>query len=777
MKNLSFILILLPFMVKAQKNDNSTMMITDIVKKMTLEEKASLCSGKDFWTTKEISRLQIPAIWMTDGPHGLRKSETSEGFGEKIIPATCFPAGSSLANSWDTELIEEMGKAIGNECQSNHVQIILGPGINMKRSPLCGRNFEYYSEDPLLAGKIGAAFIKGVQSKGVGTSLKHFACNNQENGRMTVSAEVDERTLREIYLKGFEIAVKEAQPWTVMSSYNMINGVFSSENEYLLNDILRKEWGFKGIVVSDWGAVNNRVQGIRAHMDLEMPGSGGATDKQIVDAVKNGRLKESELDAVVTKLLALIFKAHDLKKDNETYDKEKHHQLARSVAGGCIVLLKNNDNLLPLNVTKYKRVAVIGNFAKNPRYNGGGSASLRPTQVDIPLDEIQKIAGKDIVITYADGYPNEDVINNSIIEEAVKVAESADIAVIFAGLPASYESEGFDRKHMNMPPNHNQMIEAIAAKQKNTVVVLNNGSSIILPWFSSVKSVVLGGLNGQASGGAIADVLFGKVNPSGKLAETYPSRLEDNPSFLNFPGENSVVRYGEGIFIGYRYYDIKDIKTFFPFGYGLSYTTFEYSNLKLSAKEISDTSYITVQCNIKNTGTVEGKEVVQLYVRDIVSLLPRPVKELKAFTKVSLQPGEEKTVTFELGYNDYVYYNPAVKDWMAETGDFEVMIGASSQDIKLKDSFKVNVTRKYNIPLGKFSLIKDWFKHPKGNLLITPIFEQMVKAMTGGNQPPKETIEMMSMMLSEMPIIKIVGFSRGNFTEQMLDEMIKKANE
>jgi beta-glucosidase len=780
MKNLYLaILLSIPMVLAAQVTSKSggNKMIQDILKQMTLEEKASLCSGRDFWTTKPIDRLNIPSIWMTDGPHGLRKATASAGFGEKIIPATCFPSASSLAASWDVNLIEEMGKAIGDECQANQVQIILGPGVNMKRSPLCGRNFEYYAEDPILAGEIAAAFINGVQSKGVGTSLKHFACNNQETERMVVSAQIDERTFREIYLRAFEIAVTKAQPWTVMSSYNRINGVYSSENPYLLNDILRNEWGFQGIVVSDWGAVNNRVDGIKARMNLEMPGSGGTTDAQIVEAVKQGKLAEADLDAVVADILKITFKAVSLKKPDATYNQQQHHLLARKIASECIVLLKNNDNILPLNKSKLKNVAIIGSFAKTPRFNGGGSASLSPTQTDIPYDEIAKIAGNAVQLTYSEGYPDNDAIDDAMITNAVNNAKTADVAVIFAGLPPSYESEGYDRKHINMPPNHIKLIEAVANANKNVVVVLNNGSAVAMPWLPNVKAVVEGGLAGQASGGAIADVLFGVVNPSGKLNETYPVALQDNPSYFNFPGENHTVNYGEGIFIGYRYYEARNRLPLFPFGYGLSYTTFAYSGIKVSAKNVNDTSQLQVSIKVKNTGAVAGQEIVQLYVSDKECSYQRPNKELKAFKKIMLKPGEEKEVAFTLGYRDYAFYNPALKQWVVESGDFDILVGASSQDIKQKETIHVTGTKKITEKLTTYSSIHQWFEHPKGKALIQPVFEGMVTGMTGGDKAPQETLDMMAKMLAEMPIIKMVGFSRGKFTEQMLDDMIKKANE
>jgi len=746
----------------------------ELVGVMTLDEKASLCSGLDFWTTKSVERLKIPSIFLTDGPHGLRKSTITTSFAGDVVPATCFPSASSLAASWDIKLVEEVGKAIGEECQANQVQIILGPGVNIKRSPLCGRNFEYYSEDPILAGEMGAAWVRGVQSQGVGTSLKHFACNNQENQRMTVSVEVDDRTLREIYLKPFEIIVKKEQPWSVMASYNRINGIYSCENEWLLNEVLRNEWGYKGFVVSDWGAVNDRVTGIQARMNLQMPG--GPTNQSIINAVNQGILGVSDLDQVVTDLLRVTLKAESLKKNNFTYDADQHHNLARKAGSECIVLLKNENSILPIDNQEPKKIAVIGYFAQNPRYLGGGSSILQPTKVDIPYNEIVRMAGNKILLTFADGYSEKDTTDKQTINKAVNAARGADLAIIFAGLPESYESEGYDRRHLNLPENQNRLISTIAVAQKNIIVVLYNGSPVTMPWLNEVDAVLLGGINGQATGGAIADVLFGKVNPSGKLAETYPLKLQDNPSYFNFPGENQEVHYSERIFVGYRYYDIKNVETLFPFGYGLSYTTFEYSDIQLSGKRINDTDPLIVTVKVTNTGNVKGKEVVQLYVVDYESTYLRPVKELKAFTKVELQPGESKNVIFSLGYSDFAFYNPTVKDWVVETGDFALLIGASSQDIRLMEDIHITATKKWNVQLTRYSLIRDWLSHPAGREVMEPIIQGMVSSLAGDQELPGNPADIINRTLGDMPIIKLVSFSQGMFTLEMLDQMIEAAN-
>ena len=671
--------------------------IKKLISQMTLEEKASLCSGLDFWHTKPIERLGIPSIRMSDGPHGLRKEETMFS---KTVPATCFPPASCLSASWDRNLIERVGKAIGEECQAENVQILLGPGVNIKRSPLCGRNFEYYSEDPLLSSEMAKHFIKGVQSEGVGTSIKHFAANNQEHRRLTVSAEVDERTLREIYLASFEKAVKEAKPWTVMCSYNRVNGVYASENEFLLTKVLREEWGFEGFVVSDWGAVNDRVKGLSAGLDLQMPYDGGWGDKKIIEAVKKGELPEEVLDEAVERILNIVFKAIENKKENATYDKEAHHRIAREVARECFVLLKNEEKILPLK--KEGRIGLIGAFARKPQIQGGGSAHVNPTMVDDAVEEIKKLVEGKAEIIYADGYKIEtDEVDEKLIEEAKEVAKKSDIVVIFAGLPERYESEGFDRPHMKMPENHNRLIEEIAKINKNVVVVLSNGAPIEMPWVDKVKAILETYRGGQAWGGAVADVLFGVVSPSGKLPETFPKKLSDNPSYLFFPGEGDRSEYREGIFVGYRYYDKKEMEVLFPFGHGLSYTTFEYSDLSLDKKEMTDEEILRVKVKVKNTGDMKGKEIVQLYVRDVKSSVIRPDKELKGFVKVELEPKEEKEVTFELDKRAFAYYNVDIKDWYVETGEFEILIGRSSRDIVLKDTVFVRSTkqikRKYHI--------------------------------------------------------------------------------
>ncbi|MEY2191123.1 glycoside hydrolase family 3 C-terminal domain-containing protein [Neobacillus sp. BF23-41] len=751
--------------------------IKQLISQMTLEEKASLCSGLDFWHLKGIERLGIPSLMVTDGPHGLRKqAQGADHLGiYNSVPSTCFPSAAGMASSWNRELIEKVGIALGEECQAEDVAVLLGPGVNIKRSPLCGRNFEYFSEDPYLASEMAANHVKGVQSQGVGTSLKHFAANNQEHRRMSTDAVVDERTLREIYLASFEGVVKQSQPWTVMCSYNKVNGEYASENEYLLNEILKDEWGFEGFVVSDWGAVNERAEGLSAGLELEMPSSNGIGDQKIVDAVKSGKLSEEKLNKAVERLLRIIFMAVDHKKENAVYDKDAHHQLAREMARESMVLLKNEEAILPLK--KEGTIAVIGEFAKKPRYQGGGSSHVKPTKLENIVEEIEKTAGKHTNVLYAQGYSlDSDEIDGTLIAEAKEVAAQADKVILFAGLPDRYESEGYDREHLRMPENHRLLVEAVAEVNRNIIVVLSNGSPIEMPWIGNVRGILEAYLGGQALGGAIADLLFGDANPSGKLAESFPKQLSDNPSFLNFPGEGDKVEYKEGIFVGYRYYDTKKVEPLFPFGFGLSYTTFEYSNLSISQKEIQDTETVAVSVTVKNTGDRAGKEIVQLYVKDVKSSVNRPEKELKGFEKVDLQPGEEKTVTFLLNKRAFAYYNVEMNDWHVETGKFEILVGESSQEIVLKDSIVVQSTVSIRKQVHRNTLI--------GDLLADPILLPLATELLNKHNPfpdlganEGDAAEMMEAMMKYMPLRALVNFSMGAFTEEMLTNLMDELNQ
>lgn len=752
--------------------------IPQLLQDLTLEEKAGLCSGQDFWHTKAVDRLGIPSVMVSDGPHGLRKQDLNPdhmGIGESV-QAIGFPTASAMACSFDRNLLYSVGDALGEECVAEDLAVLLGPGVNMKRSPICGRNFEYYSEDPLLAGELAASFVNGVQSHGVGTSLKHFAVNNQENRRMSVSAEVDERTLREIYLSAFETVVKKAQPWTVMCSYNRINGVYSSDNPWLLQQVLRDEWGFEGLVMTDWGAMNDRVTALKAGLDLEMPSSHGETDQLIVAAVQNGTLSEEVLDRAVSRVLNMVnqYLAH---RQETSYNKETHHQLAKKTAEQSAVLLKN-DGILPLH--KGQKAAVIGEFARTPRIQGGGSSHINCTRMESALDAIsqEKIPG----ITFAQGFRTDvDETDPALLEEAVRAAKDAEVAVIFAGLPDAFESEGFDRRHMNMPDCQNELIDRICEVQPNTVVVLHSGSPVIMPWLSKVSAVLNMYLSGQASGGAAVRLLYGEANPSGKLAETFPLRLEDNPSYLNFPGTRFQVDYREGIFIGYRYYDKKKMEVLFPFGYGLSYTTFAYENLQISKQDATDADTITVSVTVRNTGQMAGAEIVQLYIRNPKGEEIRPEKELRDFAKVSLEPGESKTVTMELDSRAFSYYHTGIHDWYAEDGSYEILVGASSRDIRLRESIQITGTKKIPFVAGDTTTWADVEKFAKDASPLKRI--QELSGFGSDDQTSDDdslgasTGEMMEKMFADTPLHSILSFSGEELTYEDIREVIRKLNE
>lgn len=748
--------------------------VKKIISEMTLEEKAGMCSGKDFWHLKGAERLEIPAVMVSDGPHGLRKqAEEADHLGlNESIKAVCFPTACATACSFDRDLLEEMGERIGDECQAENLSVILGPAVNIKRSPLCGRNFEYFSEDPYLASQMAAAHIKGVQSKNVGTSIKHFAANNQEHRRMSCSSEIDERTLREIYLAAFETAIKEAKPDTVMCSYNRINGEFASENHWLLTEVLRDEWGFEGYVMSDWGAVNDRVKGLKAGLELEMPGSGGNTDKEIVEAVKNGELEESVLDRAVERILNIVFKFTDNRQEGK-FDLEEDHKLAAKIAGESMVLLKN-EGVLPIPV-QGKKIAFIGKFAETPRFQGGGSSHINSFKITSALEAVKDVAQ----VTYAQGYDvKEDVIDQVMLDQAVEVAKEADVAVIFAGLPDAFESEGYDRSHMRMPDCQNTLISEIAKVQENVVVVLHNGSPVEMPWADQVKGILEAYLGGQAVGQAEVDILFGKVNPSGKLAETIPYKLSDNPSYLNFPGDGQKVEYKEGVFVGYRYYDTKEMPVRYPFGYGLSYTTFEYKDLQLSADKIKDTDKLKVRLKVKNTGNRAGKEIVQLYVADKTGAASRPVKELRNFVKVELQPQEEKTVEMELDKRSFAWYNTEIHDWYAASGEYEILAAASSRDIRLKKTVYVESTRELPMHIHMNTTIGELLENPKTKAVIEGMTDSLIQHMGGSSEEENSaaseaiTKEMSLKMMENSPLRSLRSFM-GMRTEE-IQELIQK---
>ncbi len=744
-----------------------------LVAQMTLEEKAGMCSGKDFWRLKSVPRLDIPEVMVSDGPHGLRKQAgEADHLGiNDSISAVCFPAACATAASFDRQLLHTMGDALGQECQAENVSVLLGPAINIKRSPLCGRNFEYFSEDPYLAGELAAAQVEGVQSHHVGTSLKHYAANNQEHMRMTCSSDMDERTLREIYLAGFETVVKKAHPYTLMCSYNQVNGEYASENKHLLTEILRDEWGFDGYVMSDWGAVNDRVKGLEAGLELEMPASGGVTDAEIVAAVQEGRLDEAVLDRAVERILDVLFRYVD-NREQAVFDRDAHHQLAAELEKECAVLLKN-EGALPLK--RGQKIAYIGGFAQNPRFQGGGSSHINSSHVSNALD----CALAKGHVEYALGFAHDkDEIDEKLQAEAVEAARKADVAVIFAGLPDSFESEGYDRTHMQIPACQNQLIEQIAAVQPNTVVVLHNGSPVELPWADKVNAILEMYLGGQGVGIATDALLFGEANPCGHLPETFPYHLEDNPSYLNFPGDGKHVKYAEGVFVGYRYYDKKKMGVRFPFGHGLSYTTFQYANLRLSSPKLEDGGKVTVQLDITNTGLMAGKAVAQLYVRDLTGTAGRPDKELKGFEKVMLRPGETKTVSMELDARSLSWYCEELNDWYAASGKYQLLVGTSSADIRLTADLEFVTSRRLPFVVTPTTTIGEIMAEPR----LAPAVAEMMSKMDifGGADKESEVAaaavnaEMAAQMMAGMPLRSMRSF--GGVTAEQLNGLIAQLN-
>ena len=753
--------------------------IKSLVSQLTLEEKAGLCSGADFWHTKAVERLGIPASMVSDGPHGLRKQdEEVDHLGiNDSIKAVCFPAASATAASFDREMLCRMGEAIGDSCQHEKLSVVLGPAVNIKRSPLCGRNFEYFSEDPYLAGQMASALIHGIQSRNVGTSIKHFAVNSQEHRRMSSSAEVDERTLREIYFPAFETAVKQEQPWTVMCSYNRINGVFASENPWLLTEVLRGEWGFEGYVMSDWGAVSDRVAGVKAGLDLEMPASGGFNDRKIVEAVRSGKLDEAVVDQAVERILNIVYRFVEHAKPETPWDKDAQHLLAAEVAADCMVLLKNEDGILPLS--REDEIAFIGEFAEKPRFQGGGSSHINCFKTTSALE-----AAEGLKIRYARGYSvADDCATDEMIREAVEAARSARVAVVFAGLPDVYESEGYDRTHMRMPDCQNRLIEAVAAANPNTVVVLYNGSPVEMPWIGSVKAVLEAYLGGQAVGLATVRVLFGEVNPSGKLPESFPKKLSDNPSYLFYGGEGDTAEYREGIFVGYRYYDRKETELLFPFGHGLSYTSFDFSDLRLSRERITDQESLTATVRVTNTGKRAGKTVVQLYVGDCESSVFRPVRELKGFEKIFLEPGESKDVSFTLDKRSFAYWNTKIHDWHVESGEFRIEIGHSSRDIACCAAVQVDSTaeipRRYDVN----SIFMDLMQDPRADTVLKPLLDGIREMFMPSDEEQSDAAqeaisnEMSLAMVKYMPLRSILSFAGEKADPGLIDQILKALNE
>ncbi len=752
-----------------------------LVARMTLQEKIHMLTGDGWWKTHSIQRLGIPSIRMTDGPHGLRKIQGANM--TVSVPATCFPTASAMASSWDPGLLRKVGTALAEECQANDVQILLGPGNNLKRSPLGGRNFEYYSEDPHLSGTMASAFIQGVQGGGVGTSLKHFAANNQEFERLATSSNMDERTLRELYLRAFEIPVKEAQPWSVMAAYNKLNGTYATENSWLLQETLRDLWGFQGFVVSDWGAVNDRVEGLKSGNNLEMPGTKDYNSRKILQAVKAGIITKTCLGKRAAELLAVVLRAKACQKRGSSFSRDAHHQLARQVASESIVLLKNKGGLLPLNSRRARKIALIGAFAKSPRFQGAGSSQVNPTRVSNAFDELTRLGGNDFHFNWAKGYEMNGTTSKKLVLEAVRLAKKSELVVLFAGLPDSYESEGFDRITLDLPAGHNNLIETVAKAQPNLAVVLMNGSSVAMPWVHRAQAIVEGWLGGQAGSGAIADILLGKVNPSGKLSETFPVRLEDTPAFPEFPGENLNTNYGEGLHIGYRHYDARKIEPLFPFGFGLSYTTFAFSGLFVSRVPKG----FRVTCTVKNTGKVEGAEVVQLYIHEQQPRVTRPVQELKAFERIFLKPGVSKKIHFRLDDRAFAYWDVRLHDWNVIAGKFDIRVGSSSRDLPLFKTIDHPGTPLRCPPLTRDSMGKEFTRHPKGKIYLRKLlYATGLMESIGGRRRktvklnPEEKADIIKAekalmaFLNELPVKKISLFSEGKFTDRMLETILRK---
>ncbi|MBR7927564.1 glycoside hydrolase family 3 C-terminal domain-containing protein [Aerococcaceae bacterium zg-ZUI334] len=747
--------------------------IKSLIEELTLEEKASLCSGKDFWRTKAIERLGIPSIMLADGPHGLRKQA---GVGDHLgindsIQAVCFPAGCAIASSFSRDAAKRLGETLGNECQAENVGVILGPAINIKRSPLCGRNFEYLSEDPLVSSGLSTAYINGVQSKNIGTSPKHFLANNQEFHRMTSDSIIDERTLREIYLASFEGAIKEAKPWTIMNSYNKLNGTYLCEHKEMLTDILRNEWGFDGFVVTDWGAMNERVRALVAGCELEMPGGNLDNDKEIVAAVQSGELDEDVLNQAIERLLNIIYKFVDNRDESAVFDLDADHEIARSLAEESIVLLKNDEGILPIK--ENQTVAYIGQYAKIPRYQGGGSSHINSHKVESALS----VAGENV--TFAQGFDDStEEINHDLQSEAVRVARESDVAVLFVGLPDNFESEGYDRKHLKMPANQISLIEAVVAVQKNVVVVLHNGSAIEMPWIEKVKGVLEVYLGGQAVGGATANILYGKVNPSGRLAESFPLRLEDTPAYLTFGGEKDKSEYTEGVFVGYRYYSSKNQAVLFPFGYGLSYTSFAYNNAQVNKKVLTDKDTLTISVDVTNIGEVVGKEVIQLYVSPKNSQLIRPIRELKAFDKIELQPNETRTVKFELDKRAFAYWDTAMHDWFVEELDYELSFGRSAEEMIASVMVRVLPTKTFPKVYDLNSTMGEIMTDPKGKAIMEQVMggvmsDSEVQDMNKTDDVVNE--EMMAAMMEGMPLRQLLSFIPG-LKKEMLIQLIATLN-
>ena len=743
--------------------------IPGLVAQLTLEEKAGLCSGADSWRTKAVPRLGIPAAMLSDGPHGVRAQRPGSADANDSIPAVCFPAACATAAGFDPALCRREGELLGAQCRAAGVSVLLGPAVNIKRSPLCGRNFEYYAEDPCLAGTLAAAFIEGVQAGGVGAAVKHFAANNQEYRRLTVSSRMAPRTLREIYLPAFERAVKTAKPATVMCSYNAVNGTLASENKTLLTTILRDEWGFEGAVLSDWGAVNDRVRALAAGLDLEMPSSGGVNDAKIVAAVQNGTLDEAVLDKAVTRVLNMVYRTRDLSPARPPFDFEGGHRAAVAMETECAVLLRNKG-VLPLRAGQ--RVAYIGAFAEKPRYQGGGSSHVNAARVVSALDAAK---AKNRRVHYVYGFPaTRDEREEAEFVRAVDAAAKADVTVVFAGLPDSFECEGYDRRHMRLPECQNNLIARVAAVQPNTVVVLHTGSPVECPWADDVAAVLNLYLGGEGVGEAADALLYGEANPCGHLPESWPLRLEDNPSYLQFPGDGRTAEYSEGVYVGYRWYDARQMPVRWPFGHGLSYTGFVYHAPRLSANTLTEGDTVTVLVDVKNAGAMAGKEVVQLYVADDTGTPGRPPKELKGFAKVALAPGEEKTVKFTLDARSLSYYNEALGDWYAAPGRYRILLGHSSRNMPAILELQFKTDRRLPFPIHLNTVLGELLRDERTAPLVREITDRFTAGQSGGSAAGQEAItpEMAMQMMENSPLRALRSF--GGMDDDALNSLLAR---
>ncbi|USD35070.1 MULTISPECIES: beta-glucosidase [Vibrio] len=740
------------------------------MQELTVSEKCSLLSGSGFWHSQNVDRLNIPKLMLTDGPHGLRKQgEKEDHLGQnESVPATCFPSEAGLAASWSRELAYAQGRAIGVECRAENVNVILGPGLNIKRSPLCGRNFEYLSEDPYLSSHIGAAYIQGAQSVGVGTSAKHFACNNQETKRLTINAKIDQRTLNEIYLASFETAVKEANPYTIMCAYNQVNGEYGAESQFLLNEVLRKQWNWDGVVVTDWGATNSRIKGLLASMDLEMPSCGGVNDKKVEAALEGNAELMLALDESVRRILMLILRTTYNLPEVEGFDAQRHHEIAREIAHESMVLLKNEQQVLPLKVSD--SIAVLGEFAQTPRYQGGGSSHTNPTKVTSTWDSMQQYSQS---LEFMQGFGiYDEKCDAAKLEQAKALAASKDKVVICGGLPERYETEGIDRTHLSLPKAQLEFIAEITKVNPNVVVVLNNGAPVEMPFANEVKAILEAYLPGQAGGDAIADVLFGVVSPSGKLAETFPLKLEHTSSYEYFPGEGYEVTYREGIYVGYRFFETKKLPVLFPFGHGLSYSHFKYHNLRLSQRHIRDDQTLQVSVDVTNSGDIDAKEVVQLYISDHQSEVLRPEIELKGFEKLSLRAGETQTAHFVLDKRSFAFFDEKLADWRVQSGQFDIRIGASCQDIRLTETVSVESTTKIPFIVHPNTTFGELRAHPATKAYADELIEYFIEHSGIDFNLGDNDENFAETVISFFPIKNMVLFCKSKFTESELEQAL-----